>query len=128
MYVIYTFWFLTFFLLTNYHRYFVSMVQENCNICAFLKKKHINISNGINMQKKYIYIYEPALISIKSKTHNEKIPIVSLQHAKYHVWLASSPFVFSRAGYDITVWLLTTVLWIDCDDFISTSSNHQNSV
>lgn len=37
------------------------------------------------MQKKYIYIYEPALISIKSKTHNEKIPIVSLQHAKYHV-------------------------------------------
>lgn len=61
------------------------MVQENCNICAFLKKKHINISNGINMQKKYIYIYEPALISIKSKTHYEKIPFVSLQHAKYHV-------------------------------------------
>lgn len=29
------------FLLTNYHRYFVSMVQENCNICAFFLKKNI---------------------------------------------------------------------------------------
>lgn len=53
-------------------------------VLSLKKTQHINIS--INMQKKNTYTYnEPALISIKSKTHNEKIPIVSLQHAKYHV-------------------------------------------